>query len=207
MKKINHFLLIALFISVSMTAAQAQTKKSSSDNKDPEEDKIDWSERLWFGTGFGGLGLTQTQFSLGVSPIVGYKFTGDLSAGLRLPLQYDYIKVQSSSGDVFSSQDLDWGLGAFVRQKLFWSIFAHAEYNTLFMRDPVVSGGFLQLDPNDPSKILKTSYRAKECNVGLGYSRSNGGLGYELSLLYNVLESSTNPLIPFSFRAGVNYNF
>ncbi len=190
MKKLN-WLLITVFCLGLSTFAQAQDK-----------------DKFWIGTGFGGLTISGSTFGVGLSPMLGYKVTDRFSVGARLPLDYYYTKLQDNTGEVLVHQDMDWGIGGISRMKLFWNIFAHAEYNQLFIKDPIIANGFFQLDPDDPTKLWLEEYTRNEFNVGLGYSNGgNGRLSYEVMLLYNTLEDRSSPLIPFSFRAGVNYNF
>ena len=42
---------------------------------------------------------------------------------------------------------------------------------------------------------------------GAGYSDGNGVWGYEISLLYNVLQEENTLSLPLDFRFGITYNF
>ncbi len=198
MKKVMIFICgTALFLLFSTTTFGQDTRKKKSQN--------DLADKLWYGGGF-GLGLSSGTFALELSPMVGYRLTDRLSTGVRIPLEYTYAKLTANDGLGLNYNNLDWGLGVFSRYKLFWNIFAHAEYNYLWVKEPVTSNGFFQLDPSDPTKLLKESYNRDEFNIGLGYA-SGGQLGTEISLLYNVLDDATSTNIPWTIRVGLNYLF
>lgn len=170
-----------------------------------EKPSFKLADKLWYGGGF-GMGLGGNTFNLNLSPMVGYKLTKGLSAGVRLPLEYNYAKLVSNDGTGFNYNNIDYGVGGFTRLKFFQNVFAHAEYNYLWIKQPVTQNGRFLLDPNDPTKLLQEKINDTEFNVGLGYA-SGGRIGYEISLLYNVLEDADSDRIPWSIRAGFNYKF
>ena len=170
-----------------------------------DDKKSDILEQLWFGTGFGGLNITATSFQFGTSPMVGYKLMEGTSLGIRVPVDYFYIKDVNNN---IIHNDWNFGIGAFARQKLFFNIFAHAELNTLSTDQVFVDGNNnLIPSPEDNTKALTQRVNTREANVGFGYSAGNGGLSYEVSLMYDLLEDRTQPFAPLLIRAGVNYNF
>lgn len=164
-------------------------------------------DKIWIGTGLDGIGIGSSTFEFAISPIVGYKITPKLSAGLRVPVDYTYRKFFDNAGGVYNYNNLDVGLGGFTRMKIVWGLFAHTEYNRLWLEQPAtVGGGQLVIDPKNPNKILKESFTKDEFNVGIGYN-SGGKVGYEVSVLYDVLEDSNSANLPFSIRVGLNYKF
>ncbi len=185
--------------------SNAQRRGTSKSKKESKKESNSFSDHLWFGGGV-NLGLGGSAFNFGVSPMVGYKLTPVLSAGVRLPLNYDYFKVSGSDNQVASYSNLDYGLGTFTRLKFFKNIFAHAEYDYIWSKTPVVENGFIFLDPDDPNKVLKEDLNKDEFHLGLGYT-SGEKIGYEISVLYDVLEDSNSTNLPFSIRAGFNYKF
>ncbi len=201
MKKVISVILLGVclsfFVPASLFSQSRKHKKNKKNN--------DFAERLWYGGSF-GLGLSNSTFGLNVSPLVGYKLTNNFSTGVRLPLDYTYAKLSSNDGSVINYNNLDYGLGTFVRHKLFKVLFAHAEYNYLWTKEPVSSNGFLLLDPENPDKLLTEKVNRDEFNIGLGYS-SGGRIGTELMLLYNVLDEASATSIPWSVRVGFNYKF
>ena len=176
--------------------AHAQSKRKSSN---------EFTDKLWYGGGF-GLGLSGNTFNIGVSPMVGYKIVPSWSAGLRVPFEYTTARLSGSDGSTVRYNDIDWGLGTFTRVKFFRSLFAHAEYNYLWVQEPVSSGGGFFIDPENPNRLLKQNLNEDELNIGLGYSSGNT-IGYEISLLYNVLEDPNSIQQPWTIRVGFNYNF
>lgn len=201
MNKIINFLAIVLLL---VFTVELQAQRSGDD----DDGGFDATDRLWFGTGVDGLGITSNSFNFGLSPIVGYKFTKNLSAGIRIPVNYSYLKLQVNTGANINDNKIDWGLGAFARAKLFFGVFFHGEYNERFLQERVTINGFYQLDPDDPSKLWKENINRDELNIGLGYSNdSNGGFGYEISVLYNTIEDDDSIYNPWTIRVGFNYNF
>ena len=186
---------------LSMTLVLALTINVEAQQSSRKKKKTNFAEHLWFGGGL-GLGISGNTFNFGLSPMVGYKFTNNFSAGVRIPLDYTYAKLSSSNGTTAVYNNLDYGAGAFTRYKIFRGIFAHAEYNYLWIKEPVASGNTLLLDPENPNRLLKQSRNLDEFNVGLGYS-SGGRVGTEISILYNVLDEATSTTIPLVDSSGV----
>ena len=199
MKKLSLviFTMLGIFMSVQLSAQNTRYDDAG---------KGSIMESLWFGTGFGGFGLTNTSFQFGTSPIVGYKLLEGSSVGVRLPIDYFYVKLMNGN-EAVTHNDWNLGIGAFARQKIIFNVFAHAELNHLTGDQLDVSSGGLTLDPNDNSRLLTRRYKRQEANVGLGYSAGNGGLAYEISLMYDFLADRTEPFAPLLIRAGLNYNF
>ena len=198
MKK--YLLLGMLIIGISLGLSnhlEAQAKK-----KQPER----FSDHLWYGTGF-GLGLSSNAFSLSLSPMVGYKITEHLSFGPRVIANYDYNKLIDASGQIYRLNNLTWGVGAFGRFKFLRSFFLHSEYNYLRVSEPASNGSGFLINPENPDQILTEKTNRTELNVGAGYTSGGRRLGYEIGLLYNLLEDSNSIDLPFSIRVGLNYNF
>lgn len=194
MKKKTLYLALMLALTAALpfgATAQTETEK--------------FTDRLWYGGGF-DFGIGGNTFFLGVSPMAAYKFLPFLSAGVRLPLDYTYAKFVNSAGQGANFSNLDVGVGTFARIKFLRNFFVHSEYNYIWGKAPVQVGNTFRLDPENPNKIEKTPYQTDEFNVGLGYTSGNR-IGYEISLLYNVLESPSSLILPFQIRAGLNYNF
>lgn len=164
-----------------------------------------FGDKLWYGGGF-DVGLSSSTFFLGLSPSVAYKLTPNLSAGLRLPLDYTYAKFFNSANEAVNYNNLDYGIGTFSRFKFLRNLFVHAEYNYLWVKEPVQVGNTFRLDPENPTKLLTEAFNRDELNVGLGYSSGNT-IGYEISLLYNALEDPNSITLPWQIRVGLNYNF
>ena len=199
-------MLICMLFTISMEAQSETFFRTEEDTKTTQESSV--MDRLWFGAGLDGLGISSNSFGLGLSPMVGYKLTKALSVGVRIPFNYQYDRFfNPNTGGNINYSRVDLGIGGFTRAKILWGIFAHAEYNQLWENQAVVGAGGLVIDPEDPTKILSEVVNRDEFNVGLGYSNGNR-VGYEISVMYNVLEDPNDSnIFPFTIRAGFNYNF
>lgn len=198
-KYIQVFLALALVIGLNSTLSAQRAKEKT--------DKTSFTQKLWFGGGL-GLGLSGNSFNFSLSPMVGYKLTNNISAGIRIPLDYNYVKLTGRDGTVINYNNLDFGVGTFGRVKFLRSLFAHVEYDHLWINEPVRQGNSFLLDPKDPTKLLTERNTEDQFHIGLGYnSSSNGVFGYEISLLYNVLDDNDTTDIPWSIRVGFNYKF
>ena len=196
----KYFTLCICLIALLGAPADANAQRSS------RTSQPGFADRLWYGGSF-DLGLSGNQFNLGLAPMTGYKLIGGLSAGIRIPLEYTYIKLTGTGGTNAKYSGLDFGGGVFVRQKIVDAVFVHAELNHLWITQPVTQNGFAILDPENPGKLLTENATENQCNLGLGYTSARGEWGYELSILYNVLEDDQSDEIPWIVRAGFNYRF
>ena len=198
MKRLLICLTMLAIFSINTTTAQSRQSRESNNNP--------ILEKLWIGTGLDGFGISNNSFAVGLSPIVGYKITPNWSAGVRIPIDYTYLKLFNNAGEGLVDNNLNYGAGIFTRYKIFRGVFAHTELNQLRISSPAISNGNYVLDPENTNKLLKNKFNRDELNVGLGYS--NGGtIGYEISVLYNVREDINSAFNPFTIRAGLNYNF
>ncbi len=178
-------------------------KKKKKKKKDEEADaeKVPFKQKLWYGGGV-NLGFNSfngvSVFSIGVSPMVGYKFWGPLSVGPRLGVNYTSYKETG-----FKALGLvDWEAGLFLRSKIWGPIFAHAEISNEWIQRPV--------DYDYPNrKILKETYTRANQYVGLGYNNGDGGGGYELLVLYNfaVAGDASSDENPLGLRIGFTWKF
>ena len=104
-------------------------------------------ERMVFGGGF-GLGFSNTQDYVMVSPSIGYMLTRKLMAGVNLSYQYTKYKFTIPSISVNA-----YGFGPFARFMIYDNLFLHTEYEYLNYQFPGASrsfdsflagGGFIQ---------------------------------------------------------------
>ena len=161
-----------------------------------EEKKF--SDRLWYGAGgilnFQGISGAANRFQIGLSPMVGFKVTEHLSFGPRL--EVNYVSTRISQSEKLNSVSV--GAGLFSRLKLFQIIFLHAEYDFVwddqFFRNP------------STGEIFSERVREAQLPLGIGYNNGYGGLGYEISLMYDVLNKDEGS-IPIVYRAGLTYRF
>ncbi len=193
--KVSTFLLVFL-IGFSFNAdAQRQTRTS----KDKVEDYFDEGgfgpHRLWYGGGIGlnfGGGGNSSQFNFSLSPMVGYKLTEKFSVGPRAELDYAHIRVGSgASREKYNL--LNYAIGGFARYKVINPFFAHVEY---------------QIESRAGVDSIGETFRGSRDNffVGGGYGSSGGLIGYEISILWNVIDDGSSD-IPLDYRIAFTYNF
>ncbi len=111
-----YFIISATFI-ISTTLAQ-------------ESQRPAFLDKVFVGGGFGA-GFGDYTF-INISPIIGYRVTPKLSAGIRLTYQYttfDYFDFQDQRTKKY--QGNDFGVGGFARFMLFGPIYLQAEYEHL----------------------------------------------------------------------------
>ncbi len=96
-------------------------------------DKPTLRERLFTGGGF-GLSFSNYYDFVSVSPLVGYKITPKLAAGVQV--QYRYTKYKQFTPK-FSTND--YGISPFVRYSIYAPIFLQAEYEYLNYEYPITT--------------------------------------------------------------------
>ncbi|MFT5640779.1 MAG: hypothetical protein ACI9A7_000877 [Cyclobacteriaceae bacterium] len=167
--KISFFVILTVILS---STANSQLKRKSS-----------FFDKIYVGGG-GGFGGGTDFLNISVSPLVGYKFTEQFSAGLIT--SYQYVKF----GDATSS---NYGGGPFTRYNVSEKFFAYAEYEYLnFAISP--QGGVQE----------RRSYTG--LFTGIGYTEPIGDImSINISALYNVLygDGAGSPYnSPLLFRVG-----
>lgn len=188
-------LIFTLVVGINSAEAQRRGKKKKKKKDDTEEyfdDRGGFTQRLWYGGDFtfalqSGT-FSGSQMTLGVSPMVGYKFNDMFSAGPRISLNYTEFFV-----DGVNPRYMVWGIGAFTRAKVTDAIFGHIEYQ--YQKISELNDNTINLEVAPDNFFL-----------GLGYHTSTGVFGYEMLVLYNVLEENETSL-PLQFRFGFTWNF
>jgi len=87
------------------------------------EEKADWKERIFTGGGF-GMAFSSYQDYISVSPLVGYKITPKLAAGIQVQYRYTNYKTYKFKAN-------DYGISPFIRYNVYPPFFLHAEYEYL----------------------------------------------------------------------------
>lgn len=138
-------------------------------------------DRIYFGGGGGFSGGTNF-INVGLSPLVGYKFTEKFSGGLQIT--YQYVKFQDISWS-------NYGGGPFLRYNVTQKLFGYTQYEYLNVG---TSSGDIR-------------YNFSSMFVGLGYSEPLGGnVAFNITALYNVLygDGTKSPYqSPLQFRVGI----
>jgi hypothetical protein len=165
------------------------TRKTSKSTDKYFDETGGFKHRLWYGGGF-NLGLSGSTFTIGITPMVGYKIIGDLSAGPRVGIVYNSFNFRGTRESA-----TDYYAGAFARYKFLGFLFLHAEYG--YASNAYVDGNTLnvvKLNRSHPS-------------LGGGYNSGNGVFGYEIALLYDPTIADIPSLNPLDIRIGFTYNF
>lgn len=194
------------------------TKPSTSTKKKTVAKKTDqyfdeaggFKHRLWYGGNFNlafdGDGQSYSLFTIGLTPMIGYKIIGGLSAGPRIGFNYSRLKINDNANQTIGVNLTDYTLGGFARYKVFKNFFAHTEADFHSAQIPGAAG--------QPWAIIKDvngkpfTYRDNRTNyyAGLGYN-SGGLLGYEIMALYNFSVAKNSLQNPLELRFGFTYNF
>lgn len=197
-------LTLALLLAFQVDGYSQRSKKKKSETDKYFDESGSFASRLWYGGGF-TLGFSgnsfESIFQLGISPMVGYKITEEFSVGPRASLVYILYRAETGTINGVESANLfNYGLGAFTRFKIARTIFAHAEYGF----DNEVS----TLTYNPISRDWEANRRlTNNAFIGGGYNDGNGVWGYEIYLLYNLLQEENSLDLPFDIRLGFTYNF
>ena len=189
----------------SPTAKKKTTAKKTDDYFD---ESGGFKHRLWYGGSF-NLNLSgsdgSSYFVIGITPMIGYKIIGGLSAGPRIGVNYTSIKSLNTQNKISSVGLTDFSLGAFTRYKAFQNFFVHAEYEYQSLQSAFGdSYNRIQLDAD--GKPIKERYSRTNYYGGIGYN-SGGIVGYEIMGLYNFNLPKDSFEQPFSLRFGLTYKF
>lgn len=190
------------------TTTERVEKKKKESTDDYFDDRGNFGSRLWYGANIGSIGGAAGTFQINISPIVGYKITDDVSAGVAVKFDYFYIGQRSLGiPGIRKYESVDLGPTAFVRGKLFETFFVHSEFEFgTFERPAEDEFGNIILDGD---KIQTMRDNENFLYVGAGYNGGRGGLGYEIGLYYNVLDSAETFArdTPWDLRLGLTYKF
>lgn len=175
----------------------------------PKDKKKDspFKDKLWYGGGVnlgfsGGTDIFGRNFSIfgfGLSPMVGYKIVGPLSAGPRLSVFYTSQKYTGLR--TFNLFDVE--LSLFARVRVFRGFFIQGEIGTLSDQYLYSFGGSRDIEKG--TRTRPSQY------IGAGYNFSNGagGFGQEIAIMYdfyvgNDINAFENP---WQYRLAFTYGF
>lgn len=157
------------------------------------DDQAGWSfrDRGYFGLGFGGLGLGRSSvygnyFSIGVTPMVGYMLTRNLSSGVAFEYQY------TSYSDL-KLRIHQYGGYPFLRYNI-KNFFLQTDYALYSMQ--------ADFSATDKERVLLDRFF-----VGAGYSSQSGGRGaFNILVSYDLLYTNTSRFnSPLSVRAFMTF--
>ncbi len=180
---------LALLLVTVLCTAQDYINKSATDSiRASQEKKFDWN-KVYTG---GGLGFQFGNYTfIDIAPVVGYRFTPDISAGIGLTYKFFQdnrpggYKTHIYGGSIFGNY-------AFTK-----NFFAHVEYELLNLDVPEQSGNTFRLKRRDLHYLW----------IGGGYRQPVGDNSFLiLTILYNVLDTKgffyPNPIYRIGFNIG-----
>lgn len=164
----------------------------------PPGPKKSFGQRLVFGGIIGAQFGSVTQVN--ISPIIGYRVTEKLTAGIGLTYiyyKYDYVGYNNA---ILTEEDHVIGGSIWGEYRVLPNVFLHTEFGTLNMSVPKL---------NAQGYYTGETMRANINNflVGGGYYQALGAnAGMQFSLLWDLIEDQyspyQNPIIRIGFAAG-----
>ena len=183
------YLFITVFFMFFGSAIFAQDSISTEQPVAPAP-KPPLKDKIYFG-GYVNLSFGQYMV-IGIEPMVAYKLTPKLSAGVKF--RYDYISDNRYSTKYTTS---DYGGSLFTRYRLIPQLYVHAEYATYNYELYNELGG-------SSREWIPFMF------VGAGYSQKLGGRTWlNLQVLFDVLQNENSPYRswePF-YSVGVGVGF
>ncbi|MGX5820429.1 hypothetical protein ACWKWU_19695 [Chitinophaga lutea] len=185
----KRILLAVLFVTVSLAASAQGYKTDTARGFDPS--------RVMIG---GALGLAFGDYTfVNISPMIGYRFTPMIAAGVNINAQYSSGKSYDMYNSVVSRNNYTmFGGGLWGRFYPIEQLFLHAqpEYNFISSKYKFYN----------PDETIKDNYGAPSLLLGGGYSMPVGGRSaITLMILYDVIQDDRTPYLnrPI-FSGGVN---
>ncbi|MFY0254684.1 hypothetical protein ACDQ55_12095 [Chitinophaga sp. 30R24] len=191
-------ILVCFFFLVTVQLAHAQFYKTdtmSHKGWDPS--------RLVVG---GSLGMVFGDYTnVDVSPLVGYRFSQYIAAGININAQYGQFRSRDYFGNTLQRDKYTiFGGGVWGRVYPLPMLFVHVqpEYN-------FISQSSTLYDNSGNKQIYKTDYAVPSLLLGAGYSQSVGGrVGLGFSILYDVLQDDRSPYRnSLIYRVGAGLGF
>ncbi|WP_129020533.1 hypothetical protein [Edaphocola flava] len=195
MKKIL-FVLAGLLLGLS--ASQAQERYSSGGhNSKPKNNASGFDpQRIVIGGGL-SLGFANSTFMAGISPMVGYKLTNNLLAGVSLGYLYyrdgkykEYYNTTTNRFEISALQSSMVSPGAWVRYNIFNQFFVQVQYehhfsNTRWTDAARIAGG-------SGKEKVSIRYDLPSLLVGAGYRLPvSERISMYIGLYYDVLQNQT----------------
>ncbi|PSL50190.1 hypothetical protein CLV51_1011534 [Chitinophaga niastensis] len=189
-------LLLGLFFLAGMQMAHAQYYKT-----DTSAHKGFDHSRLILG---GSLGMVFGDYTnVDVSPLVGYRFSDYIAAGINVNAQYGSFRSRDYNGNTLQRDKYTiFGGGIWGRVYPIPMLFVHIqpEYNFISQTSTYYT---------DPKQTLKSNYGVPSLLVGAGYTQSVGGrVGIGISVLYDVIQDNRSPYRnSLIYRVGAGLGF
>ncbi len=171
----KNLLVIFLFVAFSFSVAQQDSTRTTNEKT---SHKKPLSEKIYYGGGI-GFNFWGDYFRIAVEPMVGYKVTPKLSAGVKL--MYEYIEYSTASETTYNN----FGGSVFSRFRVIPQFYLHAE--------------FAYYSYKYSTKILNTTYDSERewvpfLLLGGGYSQqiSKNTWAYAQAL-WDVIQDDKSP--------------
>ncbi|MCI5055141.1 MAG: hypothetical protein MRY83_03480 [Flavobacteriales bacterium] len=180
--------MIRIFIIVAIILPLRILGQSDEEKYDNYKKNGSIKDRVYFGGGVGAQFGTITLVNF--SPIVGYKISDNLSAGVGATYQYLNDRFYNFQSSIF-------GGSVFGRYNVIPELFLHSEYEILNLK---VFNPSIQ----DFGRVSTPAFL-----VGGGYNQRIGGrVGFSFMVLWNLLQTNTsfypyrNPILRGGFSVG-----
>ncbi len=194
-------LLLVTSVSAQSTALAFNTQGAGfSLPKKKKKSDSNLKEHLWYGGGlalgfYGGSGYSE--FDFGLSPMVGYKIIGPLSAGPRVSVLYSSLKFPGLKA--YNLFDVE--LSLFARVRVFKGLFIQGEIGT-------VSDQYIYQDFQGYGKGKRTR-PAQYIGLGYNFANGEGGPGQEIAVMYDFyVANDVNAYEqPWQYRIAFTFGF
>lgn len=206
------FLMTAFSVDVDAQYRRKKKKKKKKPTTERNSEYFDESggdikDKLWYGADVTiefGSAIGVSEFTYGLSPMVGYKFTEDFSAGPRISFANSIQKFGQQNGADVTLNAIDLGGGVWSRHKVFANYFVHGEIE--FISEEIPDGSGITIDDNN--RVITTRQANTRYYLGAGYGGGAGG-GFDFTgyLLWDFSQEFSSSNIPLVYRIGVTYNF
>lgn len=219
------YIIIVLLLCIGVSASaqeiynssgktDAQVKRETERKKKAQRGKFDPS-RLVLGGGF-IFGLADGVTDLGISPIVGYRFTDKFVAGVGVSYEYIRIKNAYLLTDPITNLEVTKPLNAHIYAPNVWArhmiwnnIFAHVEYQHNFVSMNRFRNEYDWAQNAYVIKETRLNFNQPSLWLGAGIRQP---VSEKVSIvamgLYNVLEDKHNLFAGrIAFRFGINAGF
>ncbi|MBO9730553.1 MAG: hypothetical protein J7623_18065 [Chitinophaga sp.] len=153
----------------------------------------------------GSVGLVFGDYTnVDVSPMVGYRFSEYIAAGVNVNAQYGQFTSRYNGNITQRDKYTIFGGGVWGRVYPLPMLFVHIqpEYNFISQNSTVYN-------TNDQKQTFKSNYGVPSLLVGAGYTQGVGGrVGIGISILYDVIQDNRSPYNNgLIYRAGVGLGF
>ncbi len=192
-----------------------QNPRASDRGRGGDLSDLKFQDRLWYGAGgtFFFQGNNGTSYAtLGLTPQIGYKFNEFLSAGPRFGVTNTFAKDFASFGNGGEIERrrfslLDLSAGGFVRGR-YRSLYIQGEYSVLSQQNAFQGGirGTVLID-DGTNEVAKARTSVDQLQIGIGYNPSQGTLGSDIGIYYNLFDdvNSVRSAIEFRFMLTFGY--